>query len=167
MVNSLASDGIERPEEKFFLIEVDFRRKTAQLNPLSQFQDLLLSEKVRSKAGIPLLFIDGHTIVLEAPSEKSKKRAARAATDKMQTEHGALAAMKEQLLEGEKQHKKKRKRKGPKGPNPLSCKKPKNPKDKLSAVEDGKVTKKRKRSRHKRARVADHLKEHFKKLSLE
>ena len=119
------------------------------------FQDPELSDKIRNKAGIPLLFISHNAIMLEAPSEKTKQRASRDVADRMEQDHKNLIAMKKHVL-GEEDKVKKKKRKGPKGPNPLSCKKAK---PKGQSVADGKVTK-RKRKRHRRgAHIPDHVKE--------
>ena len=92
--------------------------------------------------------------MLEAPSEKSKQRAERDVNDKIQQGHDNLTALRKHVL-GEEEKVKKKKKKGPKGANPLSCKKAK-PKGQ-SAV-DGKVNK-RKRKRHRRIHVPDHVKE--------
>ncbi len=117
-------------------------------------QDAELSDLVRSKPGIPLLFISHNAIVLEAPSEKSKQRAARDLNDKITRGHDSLTQLKKDVL-GEEEPAKKKKKKGPKGANPLSCKKAKS---KPSGVQEGKVGK-RKRKRHRRIHIPDHLKE--------
>ena len=98
--------------------------------------------------------------MLEAPTEKSKQRAERDATDKIQQGHDDLTALKKHVL-GEVENVKKKKKKGPKGANPLSCKKAK---PKKQSTIDGKVNK-RKRKRHKRVHVPDHVKEQLLKNS--
>ena len=93
--------------------------------------------------------------MLEAPSEKSKQRAARDISEKIDQDHKSLTALKRHVF-GEEETVKKGKRKGPKGPNPLSCKKRK---AKVSDVTGGKVAK-RKRKRHKRIHMLDHVKDY-------
>ncbi|KAL3868901.1 hypothetical protein ACJMK2_041657 [Sinanodonta woodiana] len=91
-------------------------------------QDPELTSIVRSRGGIPLLFISFNAITMEAPSETSKEIAENrvqtmiAPSDHDQT---VIKKLKTETF-GEEEVKKKKKRRGPKGPNPLSCKKKKN-----------------------------------------
>ncbi len=117
----------------------------------SFFQDSTLSEVIRKKAGVPLLYISYNTIVLEAPSYKSQERADTMTVDKMSHEHKNLTLMRQSVL-GEEPVVKKKKRKGPKGKNPLSCLKRKKRKNKQipqSQSGEGGHKRKRKRKRHK------------------
>ncbi|CAD5117905.1 DgyrCDS6650 [Dimorphilus gyrociliatus] len=117
-------------------------------------QDPKISECVRDMRGIPLLYISRHTIVLEGPSETSKKIAAK---NKKQTlelssrDNQLLKLMKSDHLEPVPE--KKRKRKGPRGPNPLSCMKAK--KEKSTSINQNGIVK-RKRIRVK---LSKHVKE--------
>lgn len=103
--------------------------------------------------GVPLLYISRHTIVLESPSEKSKKIAA-----KKKKETLAISDRDNKLLKQLKDDQlgpidnTKRKRKKLKGPNPLSCLKSR--KAKNEKINEG-VTKRRRI----RVKIAKHVKE--------
>lgn len=89
---------------------------------------------------------------LEAPSEKTKRKAEDDISEKLNPVSG-IKKLKEETLGPEDAPKKKR-RKKIKGANPLSCKKSK----KKKVISSGAVEKK-KRKRHKRVHVAEHVKE--------
>ncbi|KAL3072670.1 hypothetical protein niasHS_017644 [Heterodera schachtii] len=80
-------------------------------------QDDQLMEKLRKVGGVPIMSIRFNTILLEKPSEESKKMA----EEKPSKELERVKELKDEAFaSGEKRRKRKAK-----GPNPLSCKKKK------------------------------------------
>ncbi|XP_074642926.1 rRNA-processing protein UTP23 homolog [Tubulanus polymorphus] len=132
-------------------------------------QDSELSEKVRKKGGIPLLYISHNTINLETPSNKSEIKAKTKLDEKLvaPSEHQQERLKQLKILEfGEQEEitKKKKKKRG--GPNPLSCKK-KKLKPSATAVAAGTqnnpiTDKKRSRKRRKRIKLSEHVKQTIK-----
>ena len=86
-------------------------------------QDHELRDKLRLKAGIPLLHINHNVIVLEKPSTASIEASERQDSSRLIREHEWHILNK---VENHMQEEQRRKRRGPKGPNPLSIKKKKN-----------------------------------------
>ncbi|CAH1775208.1 unnamed protein product [Owenia fusiformis] len=118
-------------------------------------QDQTLSENIRKRAGIPLIYISHKTLNLEAPSATSCKKAQEAIDSKMKEhgQHNIVSNLKKELF-GEPEEPKHKKRKGPKGKNPLSCLKSKKRKHSATTVKDiDKDKPKRKRKRHNRSKV--------------
>lgn len=104
--------------------------------------------------GIPLLYISRHTIVLESPSEKSKKIAAKNKKETLalsEKDNQLLKKMKNEQLDSVDVTKRKRKR--IKGPNPLSCLKSKKLKSDSAKI-DHKI-----KRRRIRIKIAKHVKE--------
>ena len=115
--------------------------------------DNSLRAKVRSIAGVPLVYLHGNCPTLEKPSGLTTKFVEKTSENKLLTLHQekTIKELKKQVF-GEptpSEPRKKKKRKGPKGPNPLSCKKKqKRPQDNLRGVQcklesDGKRRKKK------------------------
>ncbi|XP_055351634.1 rRNA-processing protein UTP23 homolog [Paramacrobiotus metropolitanus] len=131
-------------------------------------QDLDLQDKLRKKAGVPILYLHHHSLTLEKPSEKSLEVARTRQNEKLEPsgyQKDVIGEMKKRELgETSASLPPKRKRKGPKQPNPLSCKKSK--KDKLvkSLQVEMKVGKSKGRRRHKRINMCDALKNIHAKL---
>lgn len=123
-------------------------------------QDRDLQEKMRLKAGVPLLYLHNKSPTLEKPSKASNSKAEHTleASPFMfisQTQNEALKNMKKTLGIEEKEEEKKVviKKKKLKNPNPLSCKKKKK---KPGVKQDGKKDKviegrvrKRSKNKHK------------------
>lgn len=132
-----------------------------QSNYVIATQDRDLQAWIRTKAGIPLVYLHQVTPTLEPPSDLSNKIASRKdsqVVDVSKLEQDRLKYFKarEGLVEnGATEQTKKRKVKG--GANPLSCKKKKSKKT-ISSVEATKNGKVEKRSR-KRIKISKHVKE--------
>ncbi|CAK1603583.1 unnamed protein product [Parnassius mnemosyne] len=120
-------------------------------------QDRDLQEKMRTKAGVPLLYLHNKSPTLEKPSKASYNKAGQALESNFtfisETQNEALKNMKKALGVEEKVEEPKLvlKKKKPHNPNPLSCKKKKNkPGNKNNnnkiehGVKEGKVRKRKK-----------------------
>lgn len=119
-------------------------------------QDRDLQEKMRLKAGVPLLYLHNKSPTLEKPSKASYSKAGTILeTNKFmfisKTQDESLKNIKKALGVEEKEEEQKviTKKKKPKNPNPLSCKKKKKkpgaPKNtKQNVVVEGKVRKRKK-----------------------
>ncbi|XP_075070086.1 rRNA-processing protein UTP23 homolog [Mixophyes fleayi] len=123
-------------------------------------QDQELANKVKKRAGIPLLFIIQNTIVLDKPSPKSLAHVQASQASQLVPEHEKqnLEHLKDEQGVAQVPERRGRKRKGVSGPNPLSClkRKRKNP---TQAAEPAPDQKKRKRKRNrKKALEKDALK---------
>ncbi|NXT84982.1 UTP23 protein, partial [Zapornia atra] len=114
-------------------------------------QDQDLANKVKKKAGVPLLFIIQNTMVLDKPSPKSLAFVQKLQTDQLVPEHQkqSIVQLKEKTGLAEQQGERRRKRKKAGGPNPLSCLKKKK---KTQGGEEPSAEKKKRRKR-KRNRV--------------
>ncbi|XP_021243963.1 rRNA-processing protein UTP23 homolog [Numida meleagris] len=112
-------------------------------------QDQDLANKVKKKAGIPLLFIIQNTMVLDKPSPKSLAFVQTLQTSQLVPEHQkqSIVQLKEKEGLAKQEGEKRRKRKRAGGPNPLSCLK-----KKKKTQESQKPAEKKKR-RRKRIRV--------------
>ncbi|XP_073489003.1 rRNA-processing protein UTP23 homolog [Aquarana catesbeiana] len=113
-------------------------------------QDHSLGNKVRNKAGVPLMFIIQNTIVLDKPSPKSVAHIKALQASELVPDHQKqnLEHLKDEqgMVLDTGRRGKKRKRVG--GPNPLSClKKKKTPAQPISVAPDQKKKKRRKRKR--------------------
>ncbi|XP_063993233.1 rRNA-processing protein UTP23 homolog [Diachasmimorpha longicaudata] len=121
-------------------------------------QDRDLQEKVRNRAGVPLLYLHGKVPTLDPPSQASKNEAQHQ-LDKVDLnvhQRETLAELKQSsgLATEEETKMKKKKRKG--GPNPLSCKKKQKKTSVNNTKTSGKVRKRRK------AKIPSHVKEMLK-----
>ncbi|KAM6283092.1 rRNA-processing protein UTP23 homolog [Porphyrio hochstetteri] len=114
-------------------------------------QDQDLANKVKKKAGVPLLFIIQNTMVLDKPSPKSLAFVQKLQTDQLVPEHQkqSIVQLKEKTGLAEQQGERRRKRKKAGGPNPLSCLKKKK---KTQGGQEPSAEKKKRRKR-KRNRV--------------
>ncbi|XP_032849447.2 rRNA-processing protein UTP23 homolog [Tyto alba] len=113
-------------------------------------QDQDLANKVKKKAGVPLLFIIQNTMVLDKPSPKSLAFVQKLQTNQLVPEHQKQNIV--QLKEKEglvKQGEKRRKRKRAGGPNPLSCLKKKKKKTEEGQEPSAEKKKRRKRKRNR------------------
>lgn len=125
-------------------------------------QDRDLQEKLRARAGIPLLYFHNKSPTLDKPSRSSYERAGQSLETGnifiSETQNEALKSMKQALGVEEKvpeEVKVPMKKKKPRNPNPLSCKKKKKPdiaQGNKEKTNEGKV---RKRKKNK---VPKHLK---------
>ncbi|XP_039765029.1 rRNA-processing protein UTP23 homolog isoform X1 [Pararge aegeria] len=123
-------------------------------------QDRDLQDKMRSKPGVPLLYLHNKSPTLEKPSETSYTKAGQTLEANTfmfisQNQNEALKTMKKTLGVEEKEEANKAlpKKRKHKNPNPLSCKKKKKKSglkqdEKRDKVIDGRV-RKRKKSKHK------------------
>nr|XP_005507319.2 rRNA-processing protein UTP23 homolog [Columba livia] len=113
-------------------------------------QDQDLANKVKRKAGIPLLFIIQNTMVLDKPSPKSLAFVQKLQMNQLVPEHQKQSIVelkeKEGLVKQEGEKRRKRKRAG--GPNPLSCLKKKKKK-----TQEGQEPSAEKKKRRKRKRI--------------
>ncbi|KAK2537174.1 rRNA-processing protein UTP23 homolog [Columba livia] len=113
-------------------------------------QDQDLANKVKKKAGIPLLFIIQNTMVLDKPSPKSLAFVQKLQMNQLVPEHQKQSIVelkeKEGLVKQEGEKRRKRKRAG--GPNPLSCLKKKKKK-----TQEGQEPSAEKKKRRKRKRI--------------
>ncbi|XP_068621370.1 rRNA-processing protein UTP23 homolog [Battus philenor] len=123
-------------------------------------QDRDLQEKMRAKAGVPLLYLHNKSPTLEKPSKSSYNKAGQALESNFtfitENQNEALKSMKKALGVEEKSEETKLvlKRKKPHNPNPLSCKKKKrkpgvNSNNKKEGVKEGKVRKRKKVKKNK------------------
>ncbi|OPJ83792.1 rRNA-processing protein UTP23 homolog [Patagioenas fasciata] len=113
-------------------------------------QDQDLANKVKKKAGIPLLFIIQNTMVLDKPSPKSLAFVQKLQMNQLVPEHQKQSIVelkeKEGLVKQKGEKRRKRKRAG--GPNPLSCLKKKKKK-----TQEGQEPSAEKKKRRKRKRI--------------
>ena len=114
-------------------------------------QDHELREKLRSKAGIPLLHVNHNVVVLEKPSAASVEASEKIDSKRLITKHER--EMLSMIKKDDAPERQKRKRKGPKGPNPLSIKKKK--KNEMENQESDTNRKRRRRNRKKNVGQAD------------
>ncbi|NXO01585.1 UTP23 protein, partial [Rhinopomastus cyanomelas] len=114
-------------------------------------QDQELANKVKKKAGVPLLFIIQNTMVLDKPSPKSLAFVQKLQADQLVPEYQkqSIAQLKEREGLAKQEGEKRRKRKRAGGPNPLSCLKKKKKTQEGQEVS----TAKKKRRKRKRNRV--------------
>ncbi|XP_009993668.1 PREDICTED: rRNA-processing protein UTP23 homolog [Chaetura pelagica] len=114
-------------------------------------QDQDLANKVKKKAGVPLLFIIQNTMVLDKPSPKSLAFVQKLQTSQLVPEHQKQSIVqlkeKEGLAKQEGERRRKRKRAG--GPNPLSCLKKKKKKSEEGQEPSAVKKKRRKRKRNR------------------
>ncbi|XP_071409144.1 rRNA-processing protein UTP23 homolog [Pithys albifrons albifrons] len=115
-------------------------------------QDQDLSNKVKKKPGVPLLFIIQNTMVLDKPSPKSLAFVQKLQTNQLVPEYQkqSIVELKEKEGLAKQEGEKRRKRKRAGGPNPLSCLKKK--KKKTPEGQEPSAAKKKRRKR-KRNRV--------------
>ncbi|KAM9387098.1 rRNA-processing protein UTP23 homolog [Phaethornis superciliosus] len=115
-------------------------------------QDQDLANKVKKKAGVPLLFIIQNTMVLDKPSPKSLAFVQKLQTNDLVPEHQkqSIVQLKEKEGLAKQEGVKRRKRKRAGGPNPLSClKKKKKTQEGQEPSAEKKKRRKRKRNRIK------------------
>ena len=112
------------------------------------FQDPELSEIIRQRSGIPLIYIAFNAITIESPADFSKQIAQEKLEKKLNPSEHSLSVIKQLKHEtfGEEEVVKKTKKKKPKGKNPLSCKKKKK-------KTDEEKKKKRKKLKQKKQKV--------------
>lgn len=120
-------------------------------------QDRDLQEKLRLKAGVPLLYLHNKSPTLEKPSKASYDKAGQSIESNFtfisETQNQTLKNIKKALgvVEEEAEPKVVIKKKKPHNPNPLSCKKKKKKpvrredKNAKEGVSDGKVRKRKKK----------------------
>ncbi|KAM5157045.1 rRNA-processing protein UTP23 homolog [Mantella aurantiaca] len=127
----------------------------ADNNPHHYFiatQDHILGNKVRKKAGVPLMFIIQNTIVLDKPSPKSVSHVKAVQNSELVPDHQKqnLEHLKDEQGVAPTAQRRGKKRKRIAGPNPLSCikKKKKTPGQPITATPD-QQKRKRKRKRRK------------------
>lgn len=126
-------------------------------------QDRDLQEKMRERAGVPLLYLHNKSPTLEKPSKLSHTKADQVLESNQnlfisETQNEMLKTMKKALGVEEKGEESKvvMKKKKVRNPNPLSCKKKKNKNNvKKEGVKEGKVRKRNKK------KLPQHLKEHL------
>lgn len=126
-------------------------------------QDRDLQDKMREKAGVPLLYLHNKSPTLEKPSSLSYAKAGQSLEGVFitETQNEALQSMKKNLgLEETVEQPRIPGRKKPHNPNPLSCKKKKKKpvgnKVQQQSVVEGKVRKRKKK------KLPKHLKEQLK-----
>ncbi|NXN26161.1 UTP23 protein, partial [Nycticryphes semicollaris] len=115
-------------------------------------QDQELANKVKKKAGVPLLFIIQNTMVLDKPSPKSLAFVQKLQMNELVPEHQkqSIVQLKEKEGLAKQEGEKRRKRKRAGGPNPLSClKKKKKTQEGQEPSAEKKKRRKRKRNRVK------------------
>ncbi|NXR13410.1 UTP23 protein, partial [Semnornis frantzii] len=113
-------------------------------------QDRDLANKVKKKAGVPLLFIIQNTMVLDKPSPKSLAFVQKLQTNQLVPEYQkqSIVHLKEKEGLAKQEGAKRRKRKRAGGPNPLSClKKKKKTQEGQEPSAEKKKRRKRKRNR--------------------
>ncbi|KAG8535559.1 hypothetical protein GDO81_028270 [Engystomops pustulosus] len=115
-------------------------------------QDNYLAEKVKKKAGVPLLFIIQNTMVLDKPSPKSVVQVKAAQTSQLIPEHQkhSIQHLKEEQGVAQDSERRRRKRRRVGGPNPLSCLKKKKKQIQAKPTTAAPEQKKKKRNRKKR-----------------
>ena len=119
------------------------------------YQDPVLREVLRNRAGLPILYIAFNAIMLENPSTASLEVAEKKTeTELKPTSHqqSVIQTLKKQTF-GEETVVVKKKRKKIKGPNPLSCKKSKKKRTDVKPRTNTEETKKgrRRKKKHKHA----------------
>ncbi|KFP13599.1 rRNA-processing protein UTP23, partial [Egretta garzetta] len=114
-------------------------------------QDQDLANKVKKKAGVPLLFIIQNTMVLDKPSPKSLAFVQKLQTNQLVPEHQkqSIVQLKEKEGLAKQEGEKRRKRKRAGGPNPLSCLKKKKKKAEEGQEPSAEKKKRRKRKRNR------------------
>ncbi|NXF02506.1 UTP23 protein, partial [Smithornis capensis] len=114
-------------------------------------QDQELSNKVKKKPGVPLLFIIQNTMVLDKPSPKSLAYVQKLQTDQLVSEYQKqnIVELKEKEGLAKQEGEKRRKRKRAGGPNPLSCLKKKKKKTQEGQEPSAEKKKRRKRKRNR------------------
>ncbi|KAM9235031.1 rRNA-processing protein UTP23 homolog [Leptosomus discolor] len=114
-------------------------------------QDQDLANKVKKKAGVPLLFIIQNTMVLDKPSPKSLAFVQKLQTSQLVPEHQkqSIVQLKERGGLAKQEGEKRRKRKRAGGPNPLSCLKKKKKKTQEGQEPSAEKKKRRKRKRNR------------------
>ncbi|NWS21350.1 UTP23 protein, partial [Pachyramphus minor] len=114
-------------------------------------QDQDLSNKVKKKPGVPLLFIIQNTMVLDKPSPKSLAFVQKLQTNQLVPEYQkqSIVELKEKEGLAKQEGEKRRKRKRAGGPNPLSCLKKKKKKTQESQEPSAEKKKRRKRKRNR------------------
>lgn len=119
-------------------------------------QDRDLQYRVRSKPGVPLLYLHLKTPILEQPSELSMKAVKDKLADLSELEKSTLDELK--LKSGIVSNDEKPKKRKKKGPNPLSCKKKK---QKLSeqAISKREGKPEAEKKKRKRIKIPKHVKE--------
>ncbi|NXT55180.1 UTP23 protein, partial [Pluvianellus socialis] len=112
-------------------------------------QDQDLANKVKKKAGVPLLFIIQNTMVLDKPSPKSLAFIQKLQMNQLVPEHQkqSIEQLKEKEGLAKQEGTKRRKRKKAGGPNPLSCLK-----KKKKTTQEGQESSAEKKKRRKRKR---------------
>ncbi|XP_014820641.1 PREDICTED: rRNA-processing protein UTP23 homolog isoform X2 [Calidris pugnax] len=112
-------------------------------------QDQELANKVKKKAGVPLLFIIQNTMVLDKPSPKSLAFVQKLQMNELVPEHQkqSIVQLKEKEGLAKQEGEKRRKRKRAGGPNPLSCLK------KKKKTQEGQEPSAEKKKRRKRKRI--------------
>ncbi|GAB0181691.1 rRNA-processing protein UTP23 homolog [Grus americana] len=112
-------------------------------------QDQDLANKVKKKAGVPLLFIIQNTMVLDKPSPKSLAFVQKLQMNQLVPEHQkeSIVQLKEKEGLAKQEGEKRRKRKRAGGPNPLSCLK-----KKKKTTQEGQEPSAEKKKRRKRKR---------------
>ncbi|XP_074001741.1 rRNA-processing protein UTP23 homolog [Numenius arquata] len=112
-------------------------------------QDQELANKVKKKAGVPLLFIIQNTMVLDKPSTKSLAFVQKLQMNELVPEHQkqSIVQLKEKEGLAKQEGEKRRKRKRAGGPNPLSCLK------KKKKTQEGQEPSAEKKKRRKRKRI--------------
>ncbi|XP_074429764.1 rRNA-processing protein UTP23 homolog [Larus michahellis] len=114
-------------------------------------QDQDLANKVKKKAGVPLLFIIQNTMVLDKPSPKSLAFVQKLQMNELVPEHQkqSIVQLKEREGLAKQEGEKRRKRKRAGGPNPLSCLKKKKKKTQEGQEPSAEKKKRRKRKRNR------------------
>ncbi|KAM6410778.1 rRNA-processing protein UTP23 homolog [Pluvialis apricaria] len=114
-------------------------------------QDQDLANKVKKKAGVPLLFIIQNTMVLDKPSPKSLAFVQKLQMNELVPEHQkqSIVQLKEKEGLAKQEGAKRRKRKRAGGPNPLSCLKKKKKKTQEGQEPSAEKKKRRKRIRNR------------------
>ncbi|KAM6376509.1 rRNA-processing protein UTP23 homolog [Alca torda] len=114
-------------------------------------QDQDLANKVKKKAGVPLLFIIQNTMVLDKPSPKSLAFVQKLQMNELVPEHQkqSIVQLKEKEGLAKQEGEKRRKRKRAGGPNPLSCLKKKKKKTQEGQEPSAEKKKRRKRKRNR------------------
>ena len=128
-------------------------------------QDAELSKQIRKTVGVPLLFISFHAMTLEAPSVKDQQQAEVEIAERLNPVARVKELKRATLGEEEGQAPPKKKKRKKPGPNPLSVKKSK--KKKKNSVKSGTGGKIEKtgRKRHKRKRIASHVKDALQEMA--
>lgn len=142
---------LQRKEEHYFLAT----------------QDQDLTERTRSLAYVPILFIKTNTIILEQPAVEAKDKAIESQQRFHQVDSHQFQTLKKlkKIESLDKPAHVKRKRKGPKGPNPLSCKKKKSvAPNKASSNTNVAVKQDGKKKRTRTKRIPNHIKRMFQKI---